>query len=147
MNLAYISENYDSLKELELCIPINFQRIAPREIQTAESIDPIDIINKSTKGSGNIFLFKIVFDDREFNTLKPISVNTYCDGNLCFAENDNLAVYGNGNSLDDAINDLRKHIVHFYEYYKNMDQDDLFGEALRLKELYSGLFKEESVNR
>jgi thioredoxin reductase len=73
---------------------------------------------------------------------RPISINIYCDDDLDFAENENLAVCGTGNNIEDAIENLKKHIVHFYEYYRKMDEDKLIGEALRLKDLYADLFIE-----
>jgi len=142
MNLAYANESYDSFREIELCHPHNFQRLTLSKIETAESIDPIDLLKEQTRGSGNIFLFKIGVENIEYKSKRPISVNTYYDGGLFFAENENLAVWGTGNSFDEAINDLRMHIVHFYKYYGKMDEDSLMGEALRLKCLYADLFIE-----
>ena len=76
----------------------------------------------------NASLVEVVFDRR----LKPISVRVYFDDGLFFAENEALLLYGTGTSPDEAITDLGLHIIHFYQYYKNLDWSQITGDALRL---------------
>jgi len=39
--------------------------------------------------------------------------------------------------------DLQLHILHFYYYYKGIDEKKLIGEGIRLKKLYTDLLVEE----
>jgi len=71
------------------------------------------------------------------------SVKAYRDEDFFFAENENLAVCGTGDTLRDALQDLELHITHFFEYYKNLDNSQPAGDALRLKSLYKNLLIEE----
>ena len=70
------------------------------------------------------------------HNVKPILVNVHHDGDLFFAENETLNVYGTGDTPQNAIHDLVMHIVHFFKYYKNIDESKLMGNALKLKALY-----------
>ncbi|MBU4269033.1 MAG: hypothetical protein KJ808_09345 [Acidobacteria bacterium] len=140
MNLAYVNESYDSLKECEIYLPNNFQRMAINRIETAESIAPLDFIEKPMRSFNNTFLFVIRIDNQNYKTKMPISVNVNFESGMFFAENENLAVCGTGFSQEEAINDLREHIIHFYEYYNKIEIDKLMGEALRLKSVYAKLF-------
>jgi len=58
---------------------------------------------------------------------------------LYFAEDDNLAVCGYGETREEAVQDLNLHIKYFSQYYKKLDSGNAIGEALRLKESYKNL--------
>jgi len=73
---------------------------------------------------------------------KPIKVHIYFEDNVFFAENDTLVVVGTGRSPTEAIDDLGRHIIHFYQYYKKLPWDKVTGDAVRLKKIYETLFVE-----
>ncbi|MDA8240906.1 MAG: hypothetical protein M0Z67_11135 [Nitrospiraceae bacterium] len=73
---------------------------------------------------------------------KPIKVHIYFEGDVFFAENETLVVVGTGSSPTEAIDDLGRHIIHFYQYYKRLSWDKVTGDALRLKKIYETLFIE-----
>ncbi len=70
------------------------------------------------------------------------TVKIYQDEVLFFAENENLNVCGTGETSQEALADLRLHILHFYKYYRELDKEQLVGDAVRLKELYHNLLIE-----
>ncbi len=74
---------------------------------------------------------------------RPIKINLYIEDNLFFAESETLVVVGTGESVTDAIDDLRKQIIHFHKYYKNLSWDKVIGDAERLKRLYETLFADQ----
>lgn len=80
-------------------------------------------------------IMRLQEDTRPFYTSKPILVNIYRDGDLFFVENENLVICGTGHTPQEALKDLSQHIIHFLEYYKNLDKSKLIGDALRLKRL------------
>ncbi|MBF0515856.1 MAG: hypothetical protein HQK97_01890 [Nitrospirae bacterium] len=59
-----------------------------------------------------------------------------------FAESETLVVVGTGSSENEAIDDMCKHIVHFYHYYRKLPLDKVTGDAIRLKKIYETLFVE-----
>ncbi len=77
-----------------------------------------------------------------YRTRKPIAVTIYKDNGLFFAENENLSVYGYGETQEKAIFELGLHILHFYQYYRKLNKDNAVGEAIRLKQLYKDLLME-----
>lgn len=78
-----------------------------------------------------------------YSVLKPIKIHIYFVDKVCFAENEALALIGTGNSHMDAVHDLFRHLIYFYKYYKELADDEVTGDAIRLKELYNELFVEQ----
>ena len=54
---------------------------------------------------------------------------------IVFAINDELSIYGFGDTEEEAIKDLEQHFSYFKDYYASAN--NLIGTALRLKELYA----------
>jgi hypothetical protein len=73
---------------------------------------------------------------------KPLKVNIYFEDDVFFAENETLVVVGSGSSVTEAIDDMFKHIIHFYQYYRKLPLDKVTGDAVRLKKIYETLFVE-----
>ena len=67
-------------------------------------------------------LWRLQSKTKRFYTPIPIAVKAYRDEDFFFAENENLAVCGTGDTPQDALQDLELHITHFFEYYKNLDK-------------------------
>lgn len=94
----------------------------------------------------NLFapLWSVTSKTKRYSASKPIKVHIYSEDNLFFAENETLVVVGTGSSPTEAIDDLCKHIIHFYQYYKRLTIDKLTGDAIRLKKVYETLFVEQN---
>lgn len=88
-------------------------------------------------------IFTIPVDARKLLMKKPISVKVSREDDLFFAENETLRLYGSGSTHLEAIEDFCKHLMYFFEHYKNTPDSKLMGESLKLKELYKDLFLEE----
>jgi hypothetical protein len=91
------------------------------------------------------FMWRIISADNNklYTSFHPISVRVSKQGNFFFAENDQLGLCGTGFNVQDATEDLGQHIIYFFNYYKSLSDDQLVGEAIRLKKLYSTLLLEE----
>lgn len=87
-------------------------------------------------------LFQLAISGRTFLPSKPIGINVTQDGAWFFAENEALKVVGTGGSLEEAVLDLEHHIVHFWEYYRSLQDSQVTGDAVRLKKLFSNLLAE-----
>lgn len=133
---------YDIIKEKAEDIPENYTRSGDSVVVTSPEINPKEVFGHQ-KRYQPAPIMKLQEDTRTFRIPKPILVTIYQDEDLFFAENENLVVCGTGHTPQEALNDLCQHVIHFFEYYKNLDESDLIGDALRLKELYKDLLAEE----
>ena len=84
-------------------------------------------------------LFQLTISGRTFLPSKPIGIMVTQDGAWFFAENEALNVVGTGGSLEEAVLDLEHHIVHFWQYYRSLQDSQVTGDAVRLKHLFSNL--------
>lgn len=142
MNSALAEETHNVIEERMAYVPENYKSSAIAEVGTATVVDPQEVFSKPRKHQP-IPIWRLQVKARKFYTLRPISVEVYRDEDFFFAENENLAVCGSGCSLQEALNDLCLHIIHFFEYYGKLDRTKLTGDALRLKGLYQNLLIEE----
>lgn len=87
-------------------------------------------------------LFRLTISGRTFLPSKPIGITVTQDGAWFFAENEALNVVGTGGSPEEAVLDLEHHIVHFWQYYRSLQDSQVIGDAVRLKKLFSNLLAE-----
>jgi hypothetical protein len=87
-------------------------------------------------------LFQLTISGRTLVPSKPIGINVTQDGAWFFAENEALKVVGTGGSLEEAVLDVEHHIVHFWQYYRSLQDSQVTGDAVRLKKLFSNLLSE-----
>ncbi len=142
MNLSLVEDTYDVIKERMAYVPENYISSGVSEVKTAPAIDSRQVFIQSRKHQP-VPIWRLQVETKKFYIPRPISVKVYRDEDLFFAENENLVVCGTGDTPQDALQDLCVHIIHFYEYYKKLDESKLAGDALRLKELYQNLLIEE----
>lgn len=134
-----IEETYDLIAERKRDLSTNYRSILVTEIGTTNIIDWQQVFkNKKT-----IYIYRLFKKNKRYLTNKPIAVKIYQDEGLFFTENENLNVCGTGETSQEALADLYLHILHFYNYYREIDEERLIGDAVRLKELYHGLLIEE----
>ena len=88
-------------------------------------------------------LFRLTVSGRTFFPSKPIGVQVAQDGSWFFAENEALNVIGTGRSLEEAVLDLEHHIVHFWQYYRSIQDSQVTGDAVHLKKIFSNLLAED----
>jgi hypothetical protein len=139
MPATLTEETYDLIKERRRYLPSNYRSTLVTEVGTANIIDWQQVFkNKKT-----IFIYRLFKENKRYLTNKPIAVKIYQDEGLFFTENENLNVCGTGETSQEALADLYLHILHFYNYYREIDEERLIGDAVRLKELYHGLLIEE----
>lgn len=97
----------------------------------ASNDDPIDGINKPHL----VFAIDI---DGEFKQLNDIlELTLRYEGGYYFSENKVLNISGNGESAREAIKNAVFDISYFYKYYQSLGADELIGNGLELKRIYS----------
>lgn len=82
-------------------------------------------------------VFAIIIDG-ELKPLKfAIQLRIRYEDGFYFAENEAFHIYGNGESIAEALKSAALDISYFYNYYLNLDDDELVGKGLELKRLFS----------
>ncbi len=140
MNYAAVNNIASEIDEA-VYMPGNYVSTGMQGMSTGESISTFTLPTM-LKGYPPAPLWKIKKGAKKYVTAKPITVKFRREDNMVFAENENLAVCGIGESPGEALDDFRSHIIYFFKYYKRLKTDQLIGDALRLKALYENLFCE-----
>ncbi|MBI4455611.1 MAG: hypothetical protein HY644_06910 [Acidobacteria bacterium] len=128
-------------EDLSATIPENYRLVWPRKIETGEEVNAFTRIGEVAKL--NIPVWEIPAKGRSLLAKPAIGVRIWSEEGFYFAENDQLVIYGSGSSRGEALADFYTHIVHFYDYYRNLKDGQVIGEAARLKHLFSEVFTEE----
>lgn len=142
MDFPLTKDTYDTVRERMAYVPENYMSSIVTGVETGPALDVAQLIEQSRKPKPRP-IWKLQTKTRIFSTPKPILVKIYRDGGLFFAENENLVVCGTGNTPRDALEDLCIDIIYFFEYYRDLDESQLIGDAIRLKQLYQNLLLEE----
>ena len=142
MNYITPMDSYQVREERQEYLPTNYRQ-SEINVDTAKEIVGEDLLQSLPSRKLVTPLWSVGILGKRFRTVKPIAVRVYFDDGLFFAKNEALLLYGTGMSPDEAITDLGLHIIHFYQYYKNLDWSQITGDALRLKKLYEGLLLRE----
>lgn len=74
--------------------------------------------------------------------VKPISVKISCGKELCFAENERLDIFADGDSPEAAMKEFKSLLVEFYLHYKHLAPERAMSGAMRLKKLFQERFFE-----
>ena len=133
-----VEETYELMEERKRDLPSKYRSTLVDEVETTNIIDWQQVFkNKKT-----VYIYRLSKENKQYIISNPIAVKIYQDEALFFAENENLNVCGTGETSQEALADLHLHILHFYEYYRKIDKEQLVGDAVRLKELYHNLLIE-----
>ena len=134
-----IEETYDLIAERKRDLSTNYRSILVAEIGTTNIID----LQQVFKNKKTIYIYRLFKKNKRYLTNKPIAVKIYQDEGLFFTENENLNVCGTGETSQEALADLYLHILHFYNYYREINEEQLTENAIKLKKLYHDLLIEE----
>ncbi len=139
MATALVEETYDLMEERKRGLPSNYRSTLVDEVGTTNIIDWQQVFkNKKT-----VYIYRLSKGNKQYIVNKPIALKIYQDEGLFFAENENLNICGIGETSQEALTDLYLYILHFYNYYREIDKERLIGDAVRLKKLYHNLLIEE----
>jgi len=142
MITSSIWESYEEIKRRQQDICEDF-RMFRLPIGTVVDIPPEKRFRQDHEIPEVAPLWAVHSEGKLFRVSQPIRVRVFRDGDLFFAENETLLVCGTGDSAWEAVEDLELHIIHFYNYYKELPSDRVMGEAKRLKAIYRDLLVEE----
>ncbi len=114
--------------------------VLPFYSETANEIQPDMEFKKSLKPVRSVPIWSIRDNRKKRLVSKPIKVNVSSEDDVFYVENETLLLVGIGSTMNDAMKDFSKHLIHFYKYYKVMSDDELTDNARRLKKIYSTIF-------
>jgi hypothetical protein len=81
-------------------------------------------------------------ENLRLRAVKPVTIRLSQGEESWFAENEHLNIYAVGSDTVAAINDFTSHVIHFYQYYKDLQPDRATKRARKLKQLFEKGFVE-----
>lgn len=141
--MIYASYSQYAVKDVERELATADSPLSSFPIETARERMPDREFKNKTIYSQSYPIWTISGTKKKYKVSKPIKARIYSEGELFFAENETLVIIGSGETIDEAIDDFGRHILHFYQYYKKLSWDKVTGDAIRLKNIYETLFIEQ----
>lgn len=135
-----LADAYESVKERKAYFPDEYKGASPFIGTAAQSIQPESYFYSGQFSTAPLMEFRV--EQKNYVTSKPILVKVYREDNIFFAENESLVLSGSGASREEAVLDFVKHVGYFYNFYKRQNENNLMGDALRLKQIYANLLVE-----
>jgi len=74
-------------------------------------------------------------------TDKPVEIKLYFDQDIFFVENESLHIFATGQTIDEALAEFNAQVVHFYNYYMSLENNQVQGQAQHIKHLYTQHFR------
>ena len=109
------------------------------------SIHPGKILNDfyyEGANQENVRLTRITNGTAELELNWPLTVSVEREGNIYIASNIDFNIHEIGESKEEVIKEFQTTFIHFWNYYKGMDNNQLTGFAKRLKALFNGIVRE-----
>jgi hypothetical protein len=98
--------------------------------------DFIERLEDQMRSKMPLVLWQVISGGTRLQARSPITVRTRSEGDFVFAENETLRTFAYGRTLEEALEQFEDHVVHFYEYYASLGDDQVVGEGARLKNLF-----------
>lgn len=85
-------------------------------------------------------LFTFTTPDGDTKRLRtPLLLRVTTDGGEIFVENEALNIFGQGKTLHAAIEAFSRDVAYFWQYYRELGDDQVAGAGVTLKRLYEEL--------
>jgi hypothetical protein len=72
---------------------------------------------------------------------RPVEVEIREEEDAVIAACQRLHVFSSGDSYEEAINSLHEQVVHFFQEYSALGEDEVIGRAVEIRELYHRYFE------
>ncbi len=76
-------------------------------------------------------------------TTRPFPVKVTMTDDYFYLESEGLCVYAVGKTYPEAHQEFCEQVVDIFRHYQGLSEDEVIGEARRLRRLYTALFIEE----
>ena len=70
---------------------------------------------------------------------RPVVLQVKSEGGTYFAENDFLEICGYGDTAPEALDDVIKDIAYYYEYYGNLNENEVTGHGVTIRNRFLDL--------
>ena len=70
---------------------------------------------------------------------KPVVLQVKNEGGTYFAENDFLEICGYGDTASEALDDAIKDLAYYYEYYGNLNENEVTGHGVTIRNRFLDL--------
>ena len=70
---------------------------------------------------------------------RPVVLQVKDEGGTYFAENDFLEICGHGDTASEALDDAIKDIAYYYEYYGNLNENEVTGHGVTIRNRFLDL--------
>jgi len=85
-------------------------------------------------------IWQVRGDKRTLRLVRPLLVQVRQEEGYFFAENSTLNLVGTGLTTQEALSDFGMHLIYFHHYYSALQENEVTGDAIRLRGLFRGLF-------
>lgn len=140
MNTSFVYETDEGLARQQI---LDSYGLEPMPIQRKIFIFPEDRARQDQQIPLVAPLWGFHIEGKWYKLSLPVQVQISREGDFCFAENEQLVLYGSGETIQEALEDLASDILYFWNYYRRLAWDDVICEGRRLKEIYEKLVIEE----
>lgn len=118
-------------------LPSRYQEQEPRTRTGDLVVQPEDQIRTELP----LVLWQIAASGVRLRAASPVTVRIRSEGKFVFTENETLRVFAHGETLDEALEQFQDHVVHFFESYSKLSNDQVIGEGARLKQVFEASFQ------
>ena len=137
---AALMDAYEQVRERKAYFPDDYKGVATYVGTAAQSIQPESYFYAGHFNTAPLMEFRS--EQKSYTTPKPILIKVFKVEDVFFAENESLVLSGTGASREEAVLDFVSHLDYFHNFYKRKNEDELTGDALRLKKIYNHLLIE-----
>jgi hypothetical protein len=87
----------------------------------------------------NLPLFSFRVDGDLKRLASPLRLRVVAEDGEYFVENESLRIFGHGSTLHRAMDSFLRDLAYFWQYYRELSQEQVSGEAVQLKRRYEEL--------
>ena len=140
MSGVALMDAYEQVRKRKEYFPDEYKGVAAYVGTAAQSIQPESYFYSGHFNTAPLMEFRS--EQKHYAASKPILIKVFKVEDVFFAENESLILSGTGTSREDAVLDFVGHVHYFYNFYKRKNENELTGDALRLKKIYENLLIE-----
>lgn len=86
-------------------------------------------------------MWLFVADGRRLICRRSVQVVIQEEGGEVIAECDRLHIFAVGDSFDEAVASLHAQVIHFFDEYSSLGEDEVIGRAAEIQQLYRDYFE------
>lgn len=89
--------------------------------------------------SYSVPIWEFIYENKKYTLNKPLNLEVYKNELGYTLENEKLNIFSSNEDFKSAYLEFIDHLFYFYNYYKDISDDDIIGNAIELKNIYADL--------